>query len=419
MITDTKQITATYIDNGLFTDFALTLAPAFKKLYYWTPWASSFPRSNQLLPGDGFEEMQRVRWAHDAIEKSDLVIFPDVYYGDWQESLVRQGKLVWGARKGEYIELNRMGSKKVCEDYGVQVSQADTVTGIEALREYLKEHEDVWVKVSSTRGDFETFQSENYDLSMPKLDELEYKLGAKKFILEFILEPNIAPANEWGIDAFCIDGQWPVRTFSGWETKDLFFVGRVMEWKEIPAYLRQPNEALSPWFKDRQYRGFFSTELRILKSRETFLIDPCARLPSPPNEIQQMVFSNWADIILAGAQGKMIEPKTAWKYGVCAMIHSSWADKNWQSIQFPEDIREFVKLRNHTKIDGVDYCVPCEVGLPEVGAVIGLGQTLEEACDHLKENVKGVKGYFLDIKVDMLDSSIEEARKGEELGLEL
>ena len=321
--------------------------------------------------------------------------------------------------KASTLSLNRMGSKKVCEDYGVQVSQADTVTGIAALREYLKEHEDVWVKVSSTRGDFETFQSENYDLSMPKLDELEYKLGAKKFILEFILEPGITPAVEWGIDAFTIDGQWPDSTYSGIEIKDLGFVGRVMDWKEIPQYLRQPNEALSPWFKDRQYRGFFSTELRITKNRETYLIDPCARLPSPPNEIMQMVYSNWAETILAGAQGRMLTPKMAYKYGVCAMIHSGWADKNWQSIQFPEDIREFVKLRNHCRIDGVDYCVPCEVGLPEVGAVVGLGATMEEAIEHVKENAEQVKGYFLEIKLDAIDTAMEEVEKMVELGVEI
>src|SRR5436853_2302851 len=224
-----QDAVACVIDNGLFSDFALRIAPGFKHCYYWTPWANSFPKSNQLLPGDGFEEMQRVRAVWDAIEKSDLIIFPDVYYGDMQEACVRAGKSVWGARKGEFLELNRMGAKALMAKYGVNPSPGTPVRGLEALREYLTEHDDVWVKISTVRGDFETFKSETYELSEPKLDELEHKLGAKKLIAEFVIEPNIDPAVEWGIDAFTIDGQYPDKTFSGCEIKDVGFLGRVMD----------------------------------------------------------------------------------------------------------------------------------------------------------------------------------------------
>lgn len=416
---ETGETVACFVDNGLFTDFALRLAPSFKHFYYWSPWANSFPKSNALLPGDGFDEMERVRGLFDAIEKSDLIIFPDVYYGDLQEHLVRQGKLVWGSRKGEFLELNRMGAKALLKKYGVNPSEAEAVHGMADLREYLKAHENVWVKVSTVRGDMETFKSDTYELSEPKLDELEHKLGAKKLIAEFVIEPDINPAVEWGIDAFTIDGQWPVRTFSGLEIKDLGFVGRVMEWQEIPQYLRDPNEKLSPYFKDKQYRGFFSTELRILDDRTTYLIDPCCRLPSPPNEIQQMIFDNWPEIILRGAQGEMADPNPTAKYGVCAMIHSSWADKAWQAVYFPEDIRPFVKLRNHCRIEGVDYCVPGEVGLPEIGAVIGLGETLDEAIEQLEENAEQITGYYVEIKLDSIEAALKERDKAEKLGIEI
>ena len=416
---ETKHLTALAIDNGLFVDFALRIAPHFNQLFYWTPWQSAFPKSNQLLPGDGFDEMERVKYLFDAIEKADVIIFFDVYWGDLQERLVREGRTVWGSRKGELLELSRMRSKQLLRKYGVEPSPAVSVRGLADLREYLKEHENVFVKISCNRGDFETFESKRYELSEPKLDELEHHLGAKKLIAEFVVEESIDPAQEWGIDAFTIDGQWPVRTFSGFESKDVAFVGRVIEWAEIPEYLREPNEKLTPFFENYQYRGFFSTELRITPERKTFLIDPCCRLPSPPNEIQQMVFDNWAEILTAGAMGRMVDPHTVHKYGVCAMIHSSFADQNWQSLKFPEDVRPFVKLRNHCKIDGVDYVVPQSVGLPEVGAVIGLGNTLEEAMDHLRENSQQVEGYFLDIKTDSLDSMLETVEAGKELGIDL
>lgn len=414
---DSKIVTV--VDNGLFTDYALTLGPAFKKVFYWTPWQSSFPKSNSLLPGDGFDEIERVKNVWDAIEKSDLIIFPDVYFGDWQEQCVRMGKAVWGSRKGESLELDRMGAKRLMVKHGIVPSPADEVVGLEALREYLKEHENVYVKISANRGDFETFKSETYELSEPKLDELEHKLGAKKLIAKFVIEPEITDAVEWGIDTYTVDGQWPARTFAGLEIKDLGFLGRVMEWKEIPQYLRDGNEKLSPWLGKKEYRGWISNEKRIKADRTVYEIDWCCRLPSPPNEIQQMVFSNWPQIIWAGANGKMVNPMTVYQYGCCAMIHSGWADKGWQSVKFPEEIRPFVKLRNHCKIEGTDYVVPQEVGLPEIGAVIGLGQTLEESIEHLKENAAQIQGYFLEIKLDSVETALEERDKAEELGIKI
>lgn len=409
----------TCLDNGIFCDFALNLAPHFKDFHYYSPWISSFPKSNQLMPGYGFKEMKREKWLFDAVAKSDLIICLDVYSGDFQEYLASQGKLVWGPRKGEVLELDRMKAKEIMAEYGVQGSPADEVTGMDELREYLKENENVFVKVSSTRGDMETFCSENYELSMPKLDELEHHLGAKKLIQKFIIEPDINPAVEWGPDTFTVDGQWPQNFFCGLEIKDLGDAGRTMKWKELPQYLRDPNEKLSEYFKKVKYRGFFSTELRITPRHETYLIDPTCRLPSPPNEIQQLVFDNWSEVILAGAQGKLVEPNPVHKYAACALIHSSWADKNWQSIHFPESIREYVKIRNHCRIDGVDYCAPSEVGLPEVGAVVGVGNTMEEAVAHLEDNAEQVKGYYLDIKTNCMDEAMKQVEAAKELGIDI
>jgi hypothetical protein len=414
-----KDKIVTWVDNGLFVDFALSCAPGFKHTYYWTPWASGFPKSNSLLPGDGFEEMDRVRWVWDAIEKSDIIIFPDVYFGDMQVACEKMGKQVWGARKGELIELNRVASKRILNEHGVDPSPATVVVGIEALREYLKEHEKVWVKISANRGDFETFKNENYHLSEPKLDELEHKLGAKKTLVQFIVEPDISPAVEWGIDAWTVDGQWPSKTYSGCEIKDLGFIGRVMDWTEIPEAYRRPNEKMSDWFREQRYRGWFSTELRITPEKDVFLIDPCARLPSPPNEAMQEVFSNWPEIIAEGAEGNMASPETAHQYAAIAMIHSSWATNNWQAVEFPEEIRKFVKLRNHCKIDGKDFFVPQLYELPEIGAVIGVGDTLDECIEHLRSNAEQVKGYYLEIKLDSIDKALEEIHSAKEIGIEI
>ncbi len=408
------------IDNGLFVDVALNLASQFGKVMYWSPWKSAFPSSSKMLPGDGFDEIERVKWWGDAIQRADILVYPDVYYGDEQALLDKHGYRIWGSRKGESFELNRSGAKKLIKSVGLPVGPWTMIQGLEELRAYLKQHQNVWVKVSANRGDAETFHVERYDLIEPRLDELEHRLGAKKQIIEFIVEDSIEPAVEFGYDGFTIDGKWPMRSFFGLERKDLGFIGKVVEYSEFPEVLKKPNTVLSDFFAQHHYRGWYSSELRVTDKDTAYLIDPCCRLPSPPHEIYLEIFDNWPEIIWNGSVGEMTEPNATAQYGVCAMIHSAWATKNWLPIRFPESIRRFVKLRNHCRIDNVDYFVPQpDSDLPEIGAVVGLGNTLEEAKQHLMDNAEQVEGYDLDIKTSCIESAEQEIEEAKKYGIEI
>lgn len=420
MSDDLKSKVVTVVDNGLFVDIALKLGQSFKKVYYWSPWISAFPKSNSMLPGDGFDEIERVKRVFDAIEKSDLVVYPDVYYSDMQVAVEKQGKLVWGARRGEKLELDRWGAKEMFKELGLPVSRAVKVQGVSQLREYLKGNPNVWVKISCNRGDAETFHAESYDLIEPRIDEMEYKLGGKKEICEFVVEDHLDAEIEVGYDGYCIDGNFPKRSFLGFEIKDLGFIGGVKEYKELPDFMRESNDALSPFFQKMRYRGFYSSELRVTKDLTAYPIDPCCRAASPPHEIYLEIFDNWADIMWEGAQGNVVDPNPVARYGVCAMLHSSWATKNWTPIHIPDDIRHLVKIRNHTRIDGVDYFVPQpDSDLPEIGALVAIGNTLEGAVEELKENAERIKAYSLEVKTDAIDAALEQVEKGKSLGLEI
>ena len=78
-----------------------------------------------------------------------------------------------------------------------------------------------------------------------------------------------------------------------------------------------------------------------------------------------------------------------------------------------------MKLRNATMIDGVYYAIPQACGLPEVGAVSGLGETLQEAIDDAVANAEQVTGYYLEAKMSAIDSIKEECEKLEELGVNM
>ena len=67
-----------------------------------------------------------------------------------------------------------------------------------------------------------------------------------------------------------------------------------------------------------------------------------------------------------------------------------------------------MKLYNHCRIDGKDYVVPQLARMKQVGSVIGLGNTPDEACKAAKERSKKIKGYDLGAECDALDKAVKE-----------
>ena len=90
-----------------------------------------------------------------------------------------------------------------------------------------------------------------------------------------------------------------------------------------------------------------------------------------------------------------------------------------KAVQFPEELRENVKLRNLTMIDGEYYVVPQSIGLPEIGAVVAVGNTLDEAMEKVKGYAEKVEGYFLDVFPDALDGGQEEIKKLNSIGIRI
>jgi hypothetical protein len=422
-IKDPKDVVALVVDNGLFVELAIKLAKTYKKVYYYVPWESAFAKMNLAFIGHGFDELHVVDSIYGPhFDEVDLFCFPDIYMGWEQEHLEKMGKKVWGSRTGECLELNREGMKEIIKELGMPVGKFTHIKGMANLRAFLKENEDVYVKIDKYRGTFETFHSANYKEVEPKLDEVEFNLGAFKHIIEFTVEECLPDRVEVGTDCWAITDdngvcQYPEHLISGIEIKDVGFASIFKRYDELPEPMTRFNEKMRPVFAAYNWRGFVSTEVRIGKDMKPYMIDLCARAPSPPNELYQEQYSNVAECVWYGANGIVIEPEATAKYGCEIMLHSSWADKGWQPVSFPEEIRDYVKLRNATKIDGIYYAIPQAVGLPECGAVIGLGDTLEEAIDHATENAEQVTGYYMEAKMGAIEEIREQIAKLDELGL--
>ena len=403
-----KSKTVLVYDHGLFVELAVELSKSFGKVYYYSPWESAFPKSNAILIGEGLPGIKRVDSIWPLVDDVDLWVFPDVYEGPLQEFLAGLGKRVWGSRMGEELELFRAESKEHLKKIGVDVGPYELIRGLDNLRDFLKVNDDQYVKISRTRGDMETFHAPNYKLIEPKLDELEFNLGAKKHVMEFICEQKIPCIAEVGYDGFSIDGQFPKNAMFGIEIKDESLVMRTMPYASFPEEVRSVNDKMAPTLRKYGYRNFISSELRITKDKTPYAIDPCCRAGSPPSEIFWMLVENWPDILWEGAGGVLVEPKFTAKWAAELLLLSSWADKNWQPIDFPASIREHVKLRNLTKINGRWYVVPQQVGLPEIGAVVAIGSTMQEAIANVRKIGEQIRGHYIEVRDGSLDKAAEQ-----------
>lgn len=417
-MTDLSDKTCCVVDHGLFVEMARVLGKDFGRTLYYTPWQDGYPSSNPLMVGEGVEEIERIPSFWEHLPEIDIFVFPDVYHGALQTHLESLGKLVWGSRMGEELELDRIRSKEFQASLGIDIGPYEVVKGLDALRKFLKHNEEQYVKVSATRGDFESFRSKSYPLIEPRLDELEHKLGAKKKIMEFVVEEAIEPAVECGYDGYTIDGQFPKNALYGIEVKDEGYIGRTKKYDDLPKEVTGVNEKLAPALKQYGYRGFLSTEIRITPDRKAYSIDPCARAGSPPNELYQLLIGNISEVVWEGANGKLVEPRYIAKWGAELLIHSSWAERNWQGIEFPDEIRENVKLRNLCVVEGKKFVVPDKSGVPEIGAVVATGNTMKEAVEECKRIAELVEGHWVEVKPDSLSKANEQIEKLEEYGIE-
>jgi hypothetical protein len=418
-MTNYKTKSVLIYDHGTFVSVAERLAKDFGKVYYYSPWKSSFPQKKFTLIGDGIKGVERVNNYFDYINDVDLFVFPDLIDGDLQLHLESLGCKVWGSRKGEELELERVAMKKLIVKLGLPLGHYEVVKGVENLRTYLKEHKNIWIKVDCFRGDFETVKSINYEYISPKIDEIEANLGAFKNHVEFICEDDLPNRVELAYDGYTVDGQYPTKTLCGIEIKDLGYIGVCKDYKNLPDPVKEFNTKISPILKKYNYRNFFHPEMRIGKDKLGYVIDPAARFGSPPNEVYQELFTNLSDIIWNGAHGVCIDPIPQGKYAVEVLVHCNWAERNWLPVQFPSKYKDNIKFRNVTVIDNQYYIVPQYLGLPEIGAIVTMDDTIQGAMDKVNEIADEMKGYYIDIPCQSLDKATEEIEKLKSFGYNL
>ena len=84
-------------------------------------------------------------------------------------------------------------------------------------------------------------------------------------------------------------------------------------------------------------RSFFPPKSGSAKNREPYLMDPAMRAGSPPSEAYIELFSNWDEVIWAGADGEMVDVQSAAAaYAAEIILRSEWAREHFLALDYPQ-----------------------------------------------------------------------------------
>lgn len=412
-----EEVTACVIDQGMFMPLAEKLGEKMAKVYYYTPWEKRFPDIRDTTIGDGVELIERENdfFKEPMFSKIDLFVFPNNLYSGMQEHLESIGKAVWGSRSGAELEMWKGQFYRTLEEIGLEVPEHEKIVGLDNLRDHLKEHEDLFIKISFYRETMDTWHHIDYAHSEGDLDRLAMKLGPFKNLITFYVIDPIKTEIEGGIDNYCIDGHWPDYAVLGYEKKDETYLATVKPFDEMPKVYTKINEAIAPILATYHYRNFFSTEIRV-KGETSFFIDPTCRMPSPAGEEQLELYGNIADIIWRGAHGELVQPEITADFAAESLLHHTGFNDQWKSLEVPREIRKWVKLYGCAEVGAVSWWPPSDEDI--IGCVVGIGNTLGKVIDHMKSTVEALGNAPVKIDFSSFPSLLSQIETAEEKGIE-
>ena len=385
-------------DHGLNTELAIAIAQAGHEVGYFTPWDEAFPKSAKAIIGKGLEGLTRIDNWEQAVDRSDMSVFPDTFNGTKVDDLRRRGKRVWGAGSvGERLEQVRIWMNEFQQKLQIPAPKRETGRGVDALIERLKKLENKWVKLSKFRGDKETFFHDSYSSSQAQfLGQMLVDFGANED-LEFVIEDPIDGDNivEVGDDRLIVESKFLHPRCIGYEAKDEAYIGHIT--RDECAPLDVVNRGIERVLRGSLVSTFFSSEVRDGK-----LIDPCVRCPHPPTSVMLEMYENIGSVVAHGC-GPLLR---RFAYGAGIIVGSEWAEHHWCEVVIPDKVRRFVKLqRAYRNEKGKYFALP---GSPTVCTCVGIGSTPEAAIKHAKRVVEQIKCSGASYNVSALDKLMEE-----------
>jgi len=404
--------TAMVFDNGLFQPLAHRLARDFGRVLYHRGTRHAFPVPNDSAIGGGYPKIERAESWEAHVDEVDLFVFPDLYWAETQAYLRSLGHRVFGCGWGEDLELWRDDFYSTLKKHGLNTVPWEMVQGMTALREYLEDEEDKYIKVSYHRGLMETFRWIDMRISKPRLDVLQHDLGALSEDQWFLVQDSLDSKREVGSDQIIVDGKFARTVQYAVEGKDKTGLARMLPYARLPKEVLEVNNALAPVFASvgkehstyNPYRGFFSTEIRVAKDGKPYLTDPTCRMASPCGETYMLMCENFSEIVWAAAGGEIVEPEVRKPFAAQALIQADLAETQSIPIFIDPKVRDQVCLyHSGIRRDGQECVFKSDAGMLELGSVIGLGVTIDAAIEDCRKTASKVICDKMSVAVDALE----------------
>lgn len=419
-----EELVTCTMDYGSFLGLADCLGRRVKESHYYSPFEQEFLAIDRCVIGDGFRHFKRVDeyMDPDFFESVDLWVFPDIGYGGFQRYLRSLGKAVWGSMGASDLELYRTRFLKVIGEVGLQVIPSEKIIGLSALSEHLKHVENKWIKVNRFRANMETWHHIDYAHSMDELAREAVEFGGLKEHIVYVVQDPVEeedgePVIEIGYDGFCVDGQYPPSSFSGYEKKNELYLGSMLEYSKQPEEILAVNEAMAPVLAEYGYRNFVATEIRK-RGKEFFYIDPTHRLAGQTMEHQFDTCANLPEVLWAGAHGEVLQPVFQALFAAEATLHykAPVSGEAWKVLNIPDEVADWVKLYHCCRADGLYHFPPHNTN--EVGVIIGIGDTIEEAIEELKGHFEALKDEPVTIELSGFADLLREIHTAGKAGVE-
>ena len=393
----TNKTCLVYDHAGLYVHVALALAKGFDRVLYFSEWRDAFSTSKGRLIGDGFEEIERIRDFEVGIGESDIVVFPDMGRYSLQEYLRSQGLPVWGMGQAEMLEDDKIFFHHwLMSRKALPKPEMWQIEGVEALEQFMRDQEDRFIK-SNDRGDFETYHHRNWKLSEPWFHDLMAKIGPYKNVVEMIAQAPVEGI-EVGYDGYLIDGDYPPTAQLGFECKNKGYIARLLPYSDLPEPIILVCQEVAEWAHQElefNSRGMFSSEVRLKDAKTGYFIDPTMRFGIPPSSCQSVAWQNWAEIMWNGARGVLVDIDCPYRYVAELELSSDWAAQHFMPVYWPKEHDGLVTLTRWHRFEGNNYVVPTGSmeGSANVGAAIGMGNTMEEAEQMAIEVAESIEAF--------------------------
>ena len=141
--------------------------------------------------------------------------------------------------------------------------------------------------------------------------------------------------------------------------------------------------------------------------------------PSPPFEAELEIYENFGEMLWHGAAGGIVPVKIAAQCAVICRISHDGEPDAWRALELPEDERQWFKLYDAYKKDGIYYICPKQKGAKRIGAVVGIGNTIEDAVAHCHENLELIDAQPISSEWDSLADALKALQAADEQDVEI